>query len=74
MYFFQMKAFLKKNVFHSKKFYFIEMLIFSKLFILHLSRRIIRRESAALGAAIGKSQAVIGWKTIDDRASFVYNL
>ena len=30
-------------------------------------------ESAGKGAAIGKSQAVIGWKRIDERASFVYN-
>ena len=50
------------------------MLIFSKLFISCLSRRIVRIESAGKGVAIGKSRAVIGWKRIAERASFVYNI
>ena len=44
------------------------------LFIRHLSRGIIRIENVEKGAAIGKSQAVMGWKRITERASFVYNL
>ena len=31
-------------------------------------------ESAGKGAAVGKSRAVIGWKRINERASFAYNL
>ena len=36
------------------KLYLIEMLIFSKLFISHLSRRIVRIESTGKGAAMEK--------------------
>ena len=36
------------------------MLIFSKLFMRHLSSGMVRIESAGKGVAIGKSQAVIG--------------
>ena len=50
------------------------MLIFLKLFVSCLSRRIVRIESARKGVTIGKSRAVIGWKRIAERASFVYNL
>ena len=54
-----------------KSFTLIKMLMFSKLFISCLSRRIVRIESAGKGMAIGKSRAVIGWKRIAERASFV---
>ena len=40
------------------------MLISSKLFIRHLSRKIVRIESAGEGAATEKSRAVIGEKKI----------
>ena len=64
----------KKKFFIWKSFTLIEILMFSKLFIWHLSRRIVRTESAGKGGAIGKSLAVIGWKGINERTSFVYNL
>ena len=54
-----------------KSFTLIKMLMFSKLFISCLSRRIVRMESAGKGMAIGKIRAVIGWKRIAERASFV---
>ena len=79
--------FLQKNVFLPKNFFFfqmtvffqiktfpntlIKMLMFSKLFISCLSRRIVRIESARKGMAIGKIRAEIGWKRIAKRASFV---
>ena len=72
--FFQIKTFLKKTFFQQNSFTLIKMLIFSKLFISCLSRRIVRIESAGKGMAIGKSRAVIGWKRIAERASFVGNL
>ena len=52
------------------------MLVVSELFISHLSREIVRIENAGKVAAIGKrkSRAVIGWKRIDERASFIYKL
>ena len=50
------------------------MLILSKLFIRSLSRKIVKIESTGKEVAIGKSRAVIGWKRIDERASFAYNL
>ena len=49
------------------------MLLFSEHFIEHLSRGIVRIESVGKGVAIGKRQAVIGRKRIDERLSFVYN-
>ena len=55
--FFQIKASLKKIV-------LIKMLLFSKLFISCLSRRVVRIESAGKGMAVRKSRAVIGWKRI----------
>ena len=62
--FFQIKTFSKKNFFQQKRFTLLKMLLFSKLFISCLSRRIVRIESAGKGMAIGKSRAVIGWKRI----------
>ena len=62
--FFQIKTFLKTKIFPTKSFTLIKMLLFSKLFISCLSRRIVRIESAGKGMAIGKSRAVIGWKRI----------
>ena len=56
--------FSNKDFFHQKSFTLIEMLIFSKLFISCLSRRIVRIESAGKGMAIRKSRAVFGWKRI----------
>ena len=56
--------FSNKNIFQQKSFTLIKMLLFSKLFIRCLSRRIVRIESAGKGMAIGKSRAVIGWKRI----------
>ena len=47
--------------------------MFSKLFISCLSRRIVRIESAGKGVAIGKIRAVISWKGIAERVSFVYS-
>ena len=61
--------FEKKNFFQQTSFALIKMLIFSKLFISCLSRRIVRIESAGKGMAIGKSRTVIGWKRIAERAS-----
>ena len=72
--FFQIKTFLKKNFFQQNSFTLIKMLIFSNLFISCLSRRIVRIESAGKGVATGKSLAVIDWKRIAERASFLYNL
>ena len=63
--FFQTKTFLKKKTFYQQNsFTLIKMLIFSKLFISCLSKRIVRIESAGKGMALGKSRAVIGWKRI----------
>ena len=69
--FFQIKPFPPKNVFLNKKVlqYILGLkcyIIFLKLFIWHLSRRIDRTNSAEKGAAIGKSQTVINWKRIDE--------
>ena len=50
------KSFFPKNVFQAKKFHFNKMLISSKLFTWHLSRRIVRIEVAGKEAAIEKSQ------------------
>ena len=69
--FFQIKTFSNTLI---KSFTLIKMLMFSKLFISCLSRRIVRIESAGKGMAIGKTRAVIGWKRIAERASFVKNL
>ena len=75
--------FLQKNVFLPKKFFFFHMTIFfQKLFpilwlkvLLWLKNvnvfEIVRIESAGKGMAIGKIRAVIGWKRIAERASFV---
>ena len=49
-----------KNFFQQQSFTLIKMLMFSKLFISCLSRRIVRIESAGKGMAIGKRRAVIG--------------
>ena len=68
----QINAFSEKTFFKQKSFTL--MLIFSKLFIWHLSRTIIRIESAGKEAAIEKSRAVIGGERINEKASFVYNL
>ena len=59
--FFQIKTFSNTLI---KSFTLIKMLMFSKLFISCLSRRIVRIESAGKGMAIGKIRAVIGWKGI----------
>ena len=64
---------IEKKLSQQKSFTLIKLLIFSKLFISCLSRRIVRIESAGKGVAIGKSLAVVGWKRITERASFVYN-
>ena len=72
--FYQIKTFLKHNFFQQNSFALIKMLIFLKLFISCLSRRIVRIVSAGKEVNIGKSRAVIGWKRIAERASFVYNL
>ena len=69
---FKQKLFSKKKFFKQKSFTLIKMLIFSKLFIWHLSRGIVKIESAGKVAAIGKKRSVIGWKRIDERASFVH--
>ena len=45
----------------------------SKLFIWHLSRRIVRIKIAGKGAVIEKTRAVIAGKRINERASFVLN-
>ena len=73
-FFFQMTVFFQIKTFSNtliKSFTLIKMLMFSKLFISCLSRRIVRIESAGKGMAIGKTRAVIGWKRIAERASFV---
>ena len=67
-FFFQMTVFFQIKTFSNT---LIKMLMFSKLFISCLSRRIVRTESAGKGMAIGKIRAVIGWKRIAKRASFV---
>ena len=64
---------IEKKLSQQKSFTLIKLLIFSKLFISCLSRRFVRIESAGKGVAIGKSLAVVGWKRIAERASFVYN-
>ena len=69
--FFQKK---KKTFFEQKSITLIKTLIFSKLFIWHLSRGIVRIESTGKGVAVEKSRTVIGWKRIDEKALFVYNL
>ena len=64
-FFFQMTVFFQIKTFSNtliKSFTLIKMLMFSKLFISCLSRRIVRIESAGKGMAIGKIRAVIGWK------------
>ena len=68
IFFFQMTVFFQIKTFSNT---LIKMLMFSKLFISCLSRRIVRIESAGKGMAIGKIRAVIGWKRIAKRASFV---
>ena len=67
-FFFQMTVFFQIKTFSNT---LIKLLMFSKLFISCLSRRIVRIESAGKGMAIGKIRAVIGWKRIAKRASFV---
>ena len=67
--FFQIKPFPPKMFFNQKSFTVLGLkcyIIFSKLFIRHLSRRIDRTNSAEKGVAIGKSQTVINWKRIDE--------
>ena len=71
--FFQKKK-KKKKFLKQKSFTSIKMSIFSKLFIWHLFRGIVRIESVVKEAAAGKSRAVIGWKKIDESASLAYNI
>ena len=79
--FFEKRIFLSNKSFFQSKTFFkqksitsIKMLIFSEFFIWQLSRGIVRIESAGKRAAKRKSRAMTGWKRIDERASFVYNL
>ena len=72
--FFSNKSFFQKKNGFQTSFILITVLISSKLFIRHLSRRIFRIESAGKGAIIQKSRAVIGGKRINERTSFVYIL
>ena len=62
------------NFFQQNSFSLIEMLIFLKLFISCLSRKVVRIKSAGKKVAIRKGRAMIGWKRIAERASFVFNL
>ena len=71
---FQIKAFYKKNVFQTKKFYFHKNVHIFKAFHPTLVKQIFRIESAGKGAAMEKSKAVTSGKRINERASFVYNL
>ena len=71
--FFKLKLF-PKNRFSNKNVLKIKMLIFLKLFIRHMSRRNVRIENAGKRAAVEKSRAVIGWKRINERASFACNV
>ena len=57
-----MLFFKKKKLFERKSITLIKMLTSSNLFIWHLSREILRKESAGNGVAIGKSWAVLGRK------------
>ena len=64
--FFSNGSFLQKKKLKKKNFTLINMLISSKLFIRHLSRKIVRIESAGEGAATEKSRAVFGGKKINE--------
>ena len=72
--FFQVNLSFRKKFFQTKRFYFGENLNIFEAFYLILVKKIVRIESAGKGAAIEKSQAVIGIKRINERASFVNNL
>ena len=60
------KCFLNKKVLQYLGIKCYILVIFSKLFIRHLSRRIDRTKSAGKRAATGKSQTVINWKRINE--------
>ena len=64
--FFQIKTFLKKKLFPTKKFYFdLNVNIFEAFHQLFVKKNRQNRE---------RRRAVIGLKRIAERASFVYNL
>ena len=74
-FFFKKKNFFREKVFFrsNNSFTQITILISSKLFIWHLSRKIVGIENAGKEAAIEKSWTVIARKRINERASFVNN-
>ena len=63
-----------KNVFEQKSFNSIKMSNIFEAFYLTLVKSNSQIESAGKGAVTGKNRAVIGWKRINERASFMYNL
>ena len=73
--FFSSNAFSKKKSFLKKKVLFwLKMLISAKLFIWHLSRKIVGKESAGKGTAVEKVELWLAGKGSIERASLILKL